>query len=337
MKNSPHYRTSIISKGFIAFVALLIPLIGCSSSGPNPVEGRQLRGGAAGENTGNRVLARVGRQEISSADLRSRILARYYGPRALNGLIREALFVTEAERLGLRLDPEEVSQQVESKLDSILGSTSESRRRSLLKLRRTGLGEMDLRKELVSEVSQALLIQKVVSARRQVLEDQILDRWRSTWKERRRRVEHLAFPLGDLNEDEIPLHEDWVKRTGRLLERGVPMQEVQERPPGLRASFAPISGEAWMRESELAGHPLFFKVFEVDSGEVLGPILEENYGWHLFRVVEERRSRPYSDVREELKTEILSLPPSDAEILAVEESIRMRIPVSVEKSAFPWQ
>lgn len=282
----------------------------------------------------DQVLATVGRVQITSAELQSRILDRYYGPRALNGLIREALFSAEAEQLGLRVRSEEVLLEVNQRLNTLLGETASGRRNALRELNRRGLSELDLRKELSSEIGQALLIQKVVSARREILEEEILELWRQTWKEPRRKVEHVAFPFGDLREGELDRHGEWVARVGERWRKGAPMAEILERPPGLRPSFEPRIGESWLRESDLAGRPLFYRLFEIGRGEVLGPVMEDNFGWHLFRVVEEKAPRPYSEVRDQLESELRNSPPTDTEVLAVEESLRLRIPVDVRDDAF---
>ena len=282
----------------------------------------------------DQVLATVGRVQITSDELQSRILDRYYGPRALNGLIREALFSAEAERLGLRVRSEEVLLEVDQRLNALLGETATDRRQALRELNRRGLSELDLRKELGSEIGQALLIQKVVSARREILEEEILELWRQTWKEPRRKVEHVAFPFGDLREGELDRHGEWVARVGERWRKGAPMAEILERPPGLRPSFEPRIGESWLRESDLAGRPLFYRLFEIGGGEVLGPVMEDNFGWHLFRVVEEKAPRPYSEVRDQLESELRNSPPTDTEVLAVEESLRLRIPVDVRDDAF---
>ena len=63
-------------------------------------------------------------------------------------------------------------------------------------------------------------------------------------------------------------------------------------------------------------------------------MMEENFGWHLFRVVEEKAPRPYSEVRTQLESELRNSPPTDTEVLAVEESLRLRIPVEVREEAF---
>ncbi|MGB1397142.1 MAG: peptidylprolyl isomerase [Planctomycetota bacterium] len=282
----------------------------------------------------DQVLATVGRVQITSDELQSRILDRYYGPRALNGLIREALFSAEAERLGLRVRSEEVLLEVDQRLNALLGETVTDRRQALRELNRRGLSELDLRKELSSEIGQALLIQKVISARREILEEEILELWRQTWKEPRRKVEHVAFPFGDLREGELDRHGEWVARVGERWRKGAPMAEILERPPGLRPSFEPRIGESWLRESDLVGRPLFYRLFEIGRGEVLGPVMEDNFGWHLFRVVEEKAPRPYSEVRDQLDSELRNSPPTDTEVLAVEESLRLRIPVDVRDDAF---
>jgi hypothetical protein len=290
--------------------------------------------GSRGGGTSDQILATVGRVQITSEELQSRILDRYYGPRALNGLVREALFSAEAERLGLKVRSEEVLEEVDQRIQSLLGLTAAERRQAIKELNRRGLRELDLRRELTREIGQALLIQKVVSARREILEDEILELWRQTWKEPRRRVEHVAFPFGDLREEELDRHGEWVARIGERWRKGNALDEILERPPGLRPSFEPRIGDSWLRESDLAGRPLFYRLFEIRRGEVLGPVMEENFGWHLFRVVEEKAPRPYSEVRDQLESELRNSPPTDAEVLAVEESLRLRIPVDVLEDAF---
>lgn len=306
---------------------VLVSLVSCSSTSDS-------RSNSSRVSNSDQILATVGRIEITSGELKNRILDRYYGPRALNGLIREALFSAEAERLGLRVRSEEVLSEVDRRLESMLGDTPAERRQAIRELDRRGLSELDLRKELTSEIGQALLIQKVVSARREILEEEALELWRQTWKEPRRRVEHLAFPFGNLREEELNRHGEWVARVGERWRKGFPVDEILQRPPGLRPSFEPRIGDSWLRESDLAGRPLFYRLFEVSRGEVLGPLREDNFGWHLFRVVEEKFPRPYAEVRDSLLAQLRDAPPTDVEVLAVEESLRLRIPVNVSGNAF---
>ncbi|OUU24162.1 MAG: hypothetical protein CBC13_04055 [Planctomycetia bacterium TMED53] len=309
---------------------LLIALLGlsaCETTSGGRDSGNSSRGS-------DQLLAKVGRIDITAGELERRILDRYYGPRALNGLVREALFSAEAERLGLSIQAEEVLSEVDRRIESMLGSTAAEKREAIRQLERRGLTELDLRRELVSEIGQALLIQKVVSAKREILEDEILELWRQTWKEPRRRIEHLAFPFGDLREDELDRHGEWVARVGERWRKGMGIGEILERPPGLRPSFEPRIGDAWLKESDLAGQPLFYELFNIDRGAILGPIREDNFGWHLFRVVEGKQPKPYSEVRDSLLAELRDAPPTDAEVLAVEESLRLRIPVTVEVDAF---
>lgn len=283
----------------------------------------------------DRVLARIGDDTITESELRDRILDRYYGARALNGLVRESLFISEAGSLGLSIEAEEVVARVEQEMDQILGRSFDERRVSRLRLEEQGLLESDLRREIVLEVGPALLIQKVISAHRQIEEEQILDLWRASWKEPRRLIEHIAFPMGDADSEERQIIERWAQQTVKVLELGTPLQNAVEKPVGLRSSFTPKVGGGWIRESDLAGSPIFFEVFQVEVGEVLGPIHEDNFGWHLFRVVETRSTRSYSEVREELLQELRNQPATDAEILAVEQRIRRRIPVYIETNPFP--
>lgn len=282
----------------------------------------------------DRVLARVGDDVITDGELRERILDRYHGPRALNGLVRESLFLSEAGNLDIRIDPEEIAALVEQELTQILGATFEERRVAKLRLEQQGLLESDLRREIALEVGPALLIQKVVSAHRQIDEEEILDLWRATWKEPRRLIEHIVFPRGDADQEELTSIEQWAQQTAEALRRGSSLENAVQKPVGLRSSFTPRIGGGWVRESDLAASPLFFEVFQIEVGKVLGPVNEENYGWHLFRVVETRPTRSYSEVRAELLLELRERPATDSEILEVEQRIRNRVPVYIESNSF---
>jgi hypothetical protein len=249
-------------------------------------------------------------------------------------LVRESLFLAEAEKLGIRIESAEIASLVETELDQILGSSFDEKQVSRFRLEEQGMLESDLRREIAMEVGPALLIQKVISAHREIEEEQILDRWRETWKEPRRLIEHVAFPLGDANNDEQQVIESWAQRTAEVLKSGQRLTQSLENPVGLRSSFEPRIGGGWVRESDLASSPLFFQVFQIEQGAVLGPILEEKFGWHLFRVVETRPTRSYSVVREELLRELLDQPATDGEILTAERRIRKRIPVVIESNPF---
>ena len=67
----------------------------------------------------DRVLARIGDDTITESELRDRILDRYYGARALNGLVRESLFISEAGSLGLSIEAEEVVARVERVMEYV--------------------------------------------------------------------------------------------------------------------------------------------------------------------------------------------------------------------------
>lgn len=282
---------------------------------------------------GGRILARVGRDIITDEKLKARILERYYGPRALNGLVRESLFSAEAEHLGIRIDAKQIAERVEQEMTVILGEDFVSRRRALAQLEAQGLVESDLRREIALEVGPALLIQSVVSHHIQIEEEEILDLWRVTWKEPRRRVDHIAFPIDAADTDLHERIQRWAVSTADGLRAGTPLESAVELPVGIQQKFTPRIGSGWIRESELAGNAAFFEVFQIAEGEVLGPIEEVDFGWHLFRVVETLPVKRYSDVREELLQQLRDELVTDEDVLAVEAMIRKRIPVRIESNS----
>ena len=282
---------------------------------------------------GAQILARVGRDIITDEKLKTRILERYYGPRALNGLVRESLFTAEAEHLGIRIDAKQIAERVEQEMTLILGESFVVRRRALAQLEAQGLVESDLRREIALEVGPALLIQSVVSHHIQIEEEEILDLWRVTWKEPRRRVDHMAFPIDAADTELRERIQRWAVSTAVELRAGTPLESAVELPVGIQQKFAPRIGSGWIRESELAGNAAFFEVFQVTEGEVLGPIEEVDFGWHLFRVVETLPLKRYSEVREELLQQLRDEPVSDEDVLSVEAMIRKRIPVRIESTS----
>ena len=135
---------------------------------------------------------------------------------------------------------------------------------------------------------------------------------------------------GIWNEETRAEIEQWASRTVEVLASGTPLAAAVEKPLGLKSSFTPRTGTAWIRESELAGNPAFFKVFQASSGEVVGPLPEEGFGWHLMRVVESQPARSYSEMRPQWLQMWLAEPASDEELLAVERLIRSRFPVQIK-------
>ena len=308
-----------------AFAIALLVMAGCA---PLPFEGDPaVRGG------GEIVLAEVGDRAITAEELEQRVLERFYGPRALLGLVREALFLLEAERLGVEISRAELGARVEEELSAVLGESLEDRRQSIERLRWQGLEVEDLRRELEVELSNLLLIQKVISAHRSIAEEDVRRAYEQTWNADRRRVRHIAFPLrGDPNDEE---------GTSRLETRANAVREAILSGASFAESAQTFSGNpetaaqggeiGWLRREELASPELAEFLFSLPIGDLSRLYREGDYGYHLFQVLEERVARPFEEVRGELERELLEAPPSDEEIMSLEADLRRRIPVRVRQ------
>ena len=279
------------------------------------------------------VLAEVGNRTITSAELERRVLERFYGPRALLGLVREALFLAEAERLGVEVTPAELATRVEQELSAVLGESLEERRQSVERLRWQGLEVEDLRRELEVELSNLLLIQKVISSHRSVSEEDVRVAFEQSWNRDRRRVRHIAFPLrGDPSDEEtIARIETRANSVREAILSGASFAESAQTFSG-NPETASQGGEiGWLAREELASPELAEYIFSLPVGDLSRLYREGDYGYHLFQVLEERRARPFDEVRAELERELREAPPSDDEIMDLEADLRRRIPVRVRQ------
>ena len=283
---------------------------------------------------GAEVLAVVGSREITSEQLRGRILERYYGPRALLGLIREALFVAESERLALRITEEEVASAVDSEMALILGTGADERARSLERLHQQGLTLSDLRREIVAETAAALLIEKVVAAHRNVTENEIREAWRDSWQFRRRRIEHIVFPFASSDEEDLRLARMRADAAGEAIAAGSSFEAAAAGPWSGGGGPEARVGQGWVTPGQLAGSELGDFVFGLETGSVSEPFLEGGFGYHLVRVAEDLPARPYDQVREQLREELKRRPPEAGEVEEIERQIRSRVPVRTPAGVF---
>ena len=312
--------------GRLLLVVLLVGAggIGCA---PTPVEPRDGSAPARSEI----VLAEVAGRTITAGELERRVLDRFYGPRALLGLVREALFLEEARRLGVEVTAAELEKHVEEELAAVLGSTEAERRDSVERLRFQGLEVDDVRRELRQEWRSILLIQEVVQAHRSIDESDLRARYASSWNVDRRLVRHIAFPLrGDATDPAVV--EQTRTRANAVREAILSGASFEESARTFSANpeTAAHGGEiGWLGVEDLGSGELAKFIFDLPVGRV-GPLYTEgNYGFQLFEVLDERAAKPYEEVRDALERELRTAPPTDAEIFRIEGELRRRIPVRV--------
>jgi parvulin-like peptidyl-prolyl isomerase len=171
----------------------------------------------------------------------------------------------------------------------------------------------------------------VVAAHRKVDGAALRDLHARTWESPRRRVRHIAFPLrGDPADPEaVALVETRANQVRGAILSGASFAESARALSG-NPETASRGGEiGWLSREEFGDPELAEFVFGLELG-TLSPVYREgDYGFHLFQVVEERPARPFEEVEEELRRELLAAPPTDAEVLELETELRLRTPVRV--------
>lgn len=321
-------ETAVFCAQGVASSLILLVLFGCSAP---PKTESPLNSSTA---PGDEVLAVVGNREITAEQLRGRILDRYYGPRALLGLIREALFLAESERLDVGLTSEEVAAAVDEEIDLILGSSAQERASSLERLGLQGLTLTDLRREIAAETASALLIEKVVAVHRNVTENEIRQEWRDSWQFRRRNIEHLVFPFTSEDLPEVRDSRMKAEAAAEAIALGSTFESAATGPWTAATAPEPRVGRGWVTPGQLAGSALGDLIFGLEIGSLSEPFLEEGFGYHLVRVVEELAARPYDQVREELREQLKRRPPESGEVEEIERKIRSRVQVRTRSGVF---
>ncbi|MEE8142780.1 MAG: peptidylprolyl isomerase [Planctomycetota bacterium] len=281
---------------------------------------------------GEQILAIVGDHVITAEELRRRIQERFYGRRALLGLVRESLFRQQAEKLGIQVMDEELEEQVQREIDTLTGGTPEGERDYLRDLERNGLTLGDVRKDLSAELVNLILVQRVVKALREVRELDIQDHYQNTYNKTRLLLRHVALPFGP----ETPLRDARVEAVRRQaaslaeeLRRGADFEKIALQRSGNQETALRGGLIGWVDDKTLGDPQLTMEVFAMEEGQISDPLREGDYGFHIFRLEERRKARPLDEVREQLRRELEEVSATNEEIRAVEVELRRRMTVTL--------
>lgn len=292
-----------------AFLAIALPLAITACSSTNEPE--------------SPIVAAVGQEVFSRSDLERRILGRFSERRVLLGLVRDSLWRQEARRLGVEVTPDDVAQ-------AVARVTAGQRETLQVQLEAAGLTWADHEWELAQELRPQLLKERVVRALRDVGERQLLDRYERTFAKEQVELGHIAVAFeGEGASDQVMLE---TRARAESL--------VEELRQG--ADFAKIAREVSSdaRSRDRDGRlgrvgwdlvPAHWKsvIAELEPGEISAPILEDGYGYHVFRLEKRWPPQPFEEVRELLRTELEEAPVTLEEIAFVEERLRRRYHVEL--------
>lgn len=286
--------------------------------------------------TSDDVIAKVGSTELTSGQLEDRILGRYYGSRALLGLVQEELFLQEAARRKINISEQELRQKIEAEVTRLFGTPGPERDRNLADLGQRGLDLGDVRRELRAELQNSMIINRVVQACRQITDEQIAQLYRSTYETPRVRIRHIAFPFDGACVDD-PSHIDMVReqaeRVATQLAGGADFSALARAHSGNRRTASSGGEIGWVNQDVMKDAALSRTVFGLPVGSFSEPLREGDYGYHIFQVEDRIDPCSLDQVRNDLIEHIRKTPAKADEILAIERQLRDHTEVSIYPTA----
>ncbi|MEM7168054.1 MAG: peptidylprolyl isomerase [Planctomycetota bacterium] len=327
------FRSNSLPVLLAAVVACgLVPLVGGCSGLPQVPNGRT--NGTVGSDYGQpdtTVLAIVGDTPITAGELRKRILGRFYGRRALEGLIKERLFRDEAERLGLTVTEDEVSARVDEEINALLRQVGGKREDLAKAFEEQGTTLAERRRDLYHEYRNLLLIERVVHAQRRrwgVTDKALRARYAETYAQTSVRVRHIAFPVKEqpataaAAAEALAELEKTAQQVQSQLASGADFAQLAQRYSGDPATGPDGGLLGWMTRDALPDSAMAETIFRLPVGVASDPVRQDRYGYHIFLVEERREAQPFEAVRDRLEQEILQSPPSAREIQSISKTLR---------------
>ena len=316
--------------------AALVSAPGCRVGGGGPAGPRDVE--ALEKNPWGdpqHVIVEVNGRAITRGEFYQRILRRFGSARLLAGIIKEELFIQEAERLGLQVTPPEVDAKLEEILKDMArdaGGDSELARI----YEREGIRLEDLRRDLEREVPGQILVGKVTKSLRQVDEAALQKYYQETYRYTRYRTRHIAYSFlpkpGQAESEKNRLKLEAYQRAARAADRirkGADFAALA-RAESEDSVTASRGGELGPIHQDSPMDPAMKKVIlGLASGEVSDPVENPSGGYHIFQVMEVIPGESYVDCKEKMRVEILEKEPDLGEIEKALMTLRDRASVRI--------
>ena len=315
---------------------------GCKYHGGNRSAGATVRA-IEGEPWGapDQVLVSVNGRPITRGEFYLRVLRRFGTMKLFAGVIKEELFLQEAERLGLAVPPEVIDERVR-KIVGEYEASAGGRSAFEAQYEREGLSIATMERDLRREVSTQLLIGKVVQTQREIT-DEVLERYyRETYKNRRYLTRQIAYSFFT-----DPTETPETKAQRKMEARSKALRAVDRVRAG--ADFKTIArtesedsvtskNGGWIGAVHLETpmkHPQFLDaIFKLEPGGVSEPVENPDGGYHVFLVEEIVESQTFADCRARMTEEIRALEPDPKEIELVLRTLQQRAQVEVNSQPF---
>jgi parvulin-like peptidyl-prolyl isomerase len=281
------------------------------------------------------VVATVNGRPITRGDFYVRVLSRFGTAKLLAGILKEELFLQEAERRLLVASPAEVSAKVDEIVaDMARDAGGETELEKIYE--REGISLSDLRRDLVREVTTQLVIGKVTMAFRELDDDALRKYYQETYSKTRYRTRHIAYsfaPLpgqseGDANRRRLEAFNKAL-RAADSIRKGADFATVA-RAESEDEVTASRGGDLGFIDQNSPMDPTLKKaILELPADGLSEPVENPAGGYHIFQVTEIVPSESYVDCLEKMRKEIQAKEPTLEEIEAVLMKLRERGAVRV--------
>jgi len=318
----------------VALVSALALVGGCSLGGPRDARdeaadalavARRLDEVDAALFTGpDEVLARVNGRPIPRREFIARALRQLGAMTLLSEVIKEELFLQEAERRGIEVSDADVDDDVERSLDGMAGELGEGdaavgRTRLAELYERQGLTLDDVRRDLRRRSRNQLIIARVARAMRSADDATLRAFYHSN---RRFWTRHIAYKYSSAVDLPVPeqmqqrqearqkaLRAIELVRTGNAQFEALAMAESDDEVTrGFGGNLGPVTDDAPM-PAELKQ-----AIFALEEGEVSEPIENPRGGYHVFQVTRIQPRESFEEIEARLREEYLGREPDLREI-----------------------
>ena len=286
------------------------------------------------------VLAEVNGRPISRGEFYLRVLRRFGTWKLLTGMIKEELFLQEAQRLGLSVTDDErdaaVGEILAARAQELPGGFDEME----AMYQREGMDLAAVRRDLEREVSTQLLIGKVTRASRRVDEAALREYYQQTYRHQRYETRHVAYSYmprsRENSRDPVALKQEAEERAQRAAERirsGADFEAIAraESDDKVTATRGGALGE--VHEESPMAPSLKRAIFSLGEGGVSDPVENlEGGGYHVFQVTRILPSESFVDCTDRLRQDLEQREPDLREIEQMLEGLRSRAQIRVLNS-----
>ena len=277
------------------------------------------------------VLAEVNGRPITRGEFYLRVLRRFGTMQILGGVIKEELFLQEAQRLDLTVESEEIDRRVEE-----IFNEQQQRAGGLAKLeeeyRQQGLTLKTVRQDLRREVSTQLLFGEVTKAQRVIDDEVILQYYKRIYSHRRYLSRQIAYsfytepgePPGTMERRKLQARSKALRVIDRLR-KGADFEtlaraESEDPMTASKGGWLPAVNE----ETQMTVPAFKEAILALKPGEVSEPIESPGRGYHVFQVTEIKESESFADCRDRIIEELKTMEPDQREIAATLVALERR-------------